>query len=813
MVGVMIQTALLVSAIGIIQKALGDRLHVYVRYGLWLLVAVRLLLPVNFIDSSFSILHMVETAAGYGQESSNNVEISGGWQVSDTAKQPENMQAHDSEEEMTLEDGLWKTEGDAGAGYESKGIQVEQDAQTEEVQQTGSRVIDNDTRQTAGGDRADGTWTVAKWIKKQPVKTVMYAMWIAGSLAVGGFFGVSYVSFRRRLCRARTAYQGTYAGVMGRRRLPVYLVKGLPSPCLAGLFRPAIYIGKEMDTASDTFRYAVAHEEVHYLHRDNIWAFIRAILVIIYWFHPFVWIAASASARDGELACDYGTIQRIGRKERFAYSEMLLKLSAAKKGKRVYSYGTMLRPDKSELEERIRRLTGTKKSSAWAGVLTGALMICLAGCAFTGAGKESGENKESAVPADMTAEAVTDEDNEKLADEENGKPYDGETTGRGNGVDETDDSHSDAVIEPVQIEAVPADISKGTVLGADGPTLDFAGHMGSGQESIVIFHDYSGLVVYDLTNRRIVRSLDLAPIGCQMTQGDDACETAVSADGLTVWLHPRSKRYLYRYEIEENLLWQEPLVKNFQIDLEGEVLFDRYLVTEGAQSQTNWQSNYLYEEYQDERGSHSAYIYLYIPDGKALELGNLQCVWSDMVFLLWDEIDDEAPDSQTVSGQTMDTGQIEQEMQIDGFPYSYQGNVEDIGIIYDKPCKYSRISDTFGSRTHPVTQEVIVHEGIDYAAERGTDVTAAADGIVYATGYSTKYGNYVVLLHINGEMTYYCHCAEVVVEKDTQVRRGEKIATVGSTGMSTGAHLHFALSRFGEFINPEEAMHDVIPLE
>lgn len=780
MAGVMIQTALLVSAIVMIQKALGDKLHVYVRYGLWLLVAVRLLLPVNFINSSFSILRMAKSTAEYEQESVDNAETSGGWQASDTAKQPGNMQAYGFEEGLTSEDGLWKT-GDTGTGYGNKGIQAERDAQTEQDAQTGNRVMDKDTRLTAGGDSAGGAWTIAELIKKQPVKTVMYTVWIAGSLAAGGLFGASYVSFRHRLYRTRTVYQGTYVGVMGRRRLPVYLVKGLPSPCLAGLFCPAIYIGKEMDAASDTFRYAMAHEEVHYLHGDYIWAFIRAVLVIVYWFHPFVWIAASASARDGELACDYGTIQKIGQKERFAYSEMLLKLSAAKKGKRVYSYGTMLRPDKSELKERIRCLTGAKKSSAWAGVLTGALTICLAGCAFTGAGKETGENKESTASADMLAEDVT-----TGTGEEDVKPDNKETADRENGAD---DSHSDTVTEPVQIEAVPADISEKTVLGADGPTLDFAGCIGTGKESVVIFHDYSGLVVFDLTNRRIVRSLDLASIGCQMTQGDDVCETAVSADGSTVWLHPRSKRYLYRYEVEEDLLWQEPLVKNFQIDLEGEELFDRYLVTEvAAQGQTGWQSNYLYEEYQDEQGSHNADIYLYIPDGKALELGNLQCVWDDMIFLLWDEIDD-------------------------GFPYSYQGNVEDIGIIYDKPCNYSRISDTFGSRIHPVTQEVIVHEGIDYAAEQDTDVTAAADGVVYATGYSARYGNYVVLLHINGEMTYYCHCAEVVVEKDVQVRRGEKIAAVGSTGMSTGPHLHFALSRFGEFINPEEAMQDVIPLE
>ena len=106
-----------------------------------------------------------------------------------------------------------------------------------------------------------------------------------------------------------------------------------------------------------------------------------------------------------------------------------------------------------------------------------------------------------------------------------------------------------------------------------------------------------------------------------------------------------------------------------------------------------------------------------------------------------------------------------------------------------------------------------MHDGIDYAAEEGTDVVAAANGVVCATGYSTIYGNYVVILHINGEMTYYCHCKEIIARKNAQVRRGEKIATVGSTGQSTGPHLHFALSQYGEFVNPEEHMRSVVNLD
>ncbi|MDE7282602.1 MAG: M23 family metallopeptidase, partial [Lachnospiraceae bacterium] len=125
-------------------------------------------------------------------------------------------------------------------------------------------------------------------------------------------------------------------------------------------------------------------------------------------------------------------------------------------------------------------------------------------------------------------------------------------------------------------------------------------------------------------------------------------------------------------------------------------------------------------------------------------------------------------------------------------------------IQYQNPCPAAtRVSDTFGERTHPTTLKVLKHDGIDLAAENGTAVLAAADGVVIQTGFDYTSGHYVVLYHeVSGEYTYYCHCAEILVSKGEKVNVGDKIATVGSTGLATGPHLHFALSRDGEYIEP-----------
>lgn len=125
-------------------------------------------------------------------------------------------------------------------------------------------------------------------------------------------------------------------------------------------------------------------------------------------------------------------------------------------------------------------------------------------------------------------------------------------------------------------------------------------------------------------------------------------------------------------------------------------------------------------------------------------------------------------------------------------------------LTYTNPCpEYTRISDTFGERIHPLTGETRMHNGIDLAAAEGADIVAAAEGYVHLTGFDAERGNYIVLYHaLNGEYTYYENCGEVLAKQGEEVTQGQKIATIGISGRSTGSHLHFALSRNGEYVEP-----------
>lgn len=115
---------------------------------------------------------------------------------------------------------------------------------------------------------------------------------------------------------------------------------------------------------------------------------------------------------------------------------------------------------------------------------------------------------------------------------------------------------------------------------------------------------------------------------------------------------------------------------------------------------------------------------------------------------------------------------------------------------------YTRISDDYGNRIHPTLGVQQFHNGIDMAAPNGSPILAAESGTVIAAAYSSSMGNYIMINHGNGLYTIYMHASALYVSTGQTVTRGQKIAAVGSTGRSTGPHLHFSVRRNGTYVNP-----------
>ena len=114
----------------------------------------------------------------------------------------------------------------------------------------------------------------------------------------------------------------------------------------------------------------------------------------------------------------------------------------------------------------------------------------------------------------------------------------------------------------------------------------------------------------------------------------------------------------------------------------------------------------------------------------------------------------------------------------------------------------ARITSSFGRRVHPILRFSRMHKGIDFGAARGTPIHAAADGQVVRAGWAGGYGRQVRIAHADGLATSYSHMSRMAVEPGSYVRQGELIGYVGSSGLSTGPHLHYEVLRGGQAVNP-----------
>jgi len=135
-----------------------------------------------------------------------------------------------------------------------------------------------------------------------------------------------------------------------------------------------------------------------------------------------------------------------------------------------------------------------------------------------------------------------------------------------------------------------------------------------------------------------------------------------------------------------------------------------------------------------------------------------------------------------------------------------QTNLQEInGDLFIWPVR-GRISSLYGSRSSPFTGVRQFHSGLDISASTGTPVRAAMPGRVSTAGWDDTFGNYVVISHHSGYRTLYGHLSVIRVKSGAYVGQGERIGDVGSTGVSTGPHLHFTVYKNGKTVNPQALM-------
>ena len=130
-------------------------------------------------------------------------------------------------------------------------------------------------------------------------------------------------------------------------------------------------------------------------------------------------------------------------------------------------------------------------------------------------------------------------------------------------------------------------------------------------------------------------------------------------------------------------------------------------------------------------------------------------------------------------------------------------NLSSMPVLKPVADKYvNRLASGYGTRFHPILKVNKMHKGLDFAASTGTPIYATGDGSVKVSEFNSGYGNMVVLKHGNGYESLYAHMSRAKVRSGQNVKRGDVIGYVGSTGLSTGAHLHYEIHKNGETVDP-----------
>ena len=208
-------------------------------------------------------------------------------------------------------------------------------------------------------------------------REVLMPLWLWGMAAMALVFLLANRRFEEQADRDAREIE-TDCGVN------VYVTEGVETPCLFGIVVPVIYVTPEVAADETLLRHCLAHEETHRRHGDHIWSALRCLCLVLHWYNPLVWLAAVLSRCHSELACDEGTLLRLGEKERFAYGRTLIALTAEGPGGLMAAVTTMT-GGKRSLAERVTRIAKGTKTAYFAMRLAVFVMVLAAGCAFTGA--------------------------------------------------------------------------------------------------------------------------------------------------------------------------------------------------------------------------------------------------------------------------------------------------------------------------------------------------------------------------------------------------------------------------------------------
>lgn len=565
---------------------------------------------------------------------------------------------------------------------------------------------------------------------------VWTALWLTVGLLLAAWFLIRYVRWRRRFREALPAdCPGLDTWFQLRRKVEVRVTDQIAAPLTYGLLRPVILLPKTMDfTDEEALTCVLAHERAHIRRLDGLLKLALTAALCLHWFNPAVWLLYVLGNRDMELRCDEAAVLALGEDSRERYALALIRLA---ENRNVPLCGFAHR---NGMEERIKAIMSIKKKSLLACFIALALVLGITTAFATSAkpAETDGPYNEDFTDRDLYAQSSAES---AALWEETLAPYEpfgliwtfDDPDLDGNGLTMTWEGHE---VRGIYDEGKFSWITEHAGDGAFGP---------------------DAVELYTIYENGKLTGLRLATEEEQKAFDRDR---RLSADSLKVETLADSVRYdsghIY-FTIPES---EEP----WSIFIQGRLLLEdgsamsvHYLEEESERAEWVPQMTYSFEV------ADAAYEELTMD----VRYGNAGYCYPLTLLL---------PENGPLPVEPLPEGKAE-------IP-------EGAEMIW--PVDSTQINNSFGDRAKPGGEGVVTHTGVDIGdMEKGTPVYAAGKGTVKEAGFNAQNGNFIRIDHGRGQETFYAHCEKLLVKTGDAVALGQTIATVGSTGQSTGPHLHF----------------------
>lgn len=306
-------------------------------YAAWLLVAARLLIPIQFGQSPYSITALTEKI----ETQSPSIQ-----QAQDVLDAPVAGPTREELYEQLLGEYMQQN-------HQPVTPEIEEQIQIEAAEQ----------------------------ITAPSVSDVLTGIWIGGIAVMAVWFLGANLVFLRRAKTGATPFPCEAP-------VPVWLSDKVSSPCLVGLFRPTIYLTPASTEAPQALNHILTHEITHLRHWDHIWSVLRCVCLCVYWFDPLVWTAAILSRRDCELACDESALKTLGDGERIAYGKTLL-ATVSQNSSHVFEIATAMGESKKQLKQRISYIISKPRNLLICVICLALVASITVGCTFAGGAPRS----------------------------------------------------------------------------------------------------------------------------------------------------------------------------------------------------------------------------------------------------------------------------------------------------------------------------------------------------------------------------------------------------------------------------------------